>query len=319
MDSRRSPPVRLYDTAPIRLQKGILPGLEADPDTWLTFDEVKSNLAEYIKNIKRKPGRMRMDVEVSDSFFETAMYQIVRKDREKYVNKEMWLISENDTNYENLTKEKASYSFESTYRETSSFTLTTSKGHTLSLQAKAGGGFMGMNMGLTGGASYQKMKTAGEGQSHMDMKKSKVEIKVPPKTGVTVKELVYTTRWTAECHLYLLLCTCIKKPKVFDGLKSKDKDEFKSNDESEDTRIKYTIQGGKEGGDIKVSDLVKVRYLEDQPWTSKIGDKICIKVKSPCTFTKTERALETSYWQSSAQRWNRLMQSKPRPPVPQRN
>ena len=129
------------------------------------------------------------------------------------------------------------------------------------------------------------MKTAGQGQSHMDTKKSKVEVKVPPKTGVTVKELVYTTRWTAECHLYLLLCTCIKKPTVFDGLKSKDKDEFMRNDESEDTRIKYTIRG-KECGDIKVSDLLKVQYLERQPWISKIGDKICIKVKSPCTFKK---------------------------------
>ena len=280
----------------------------SEGDAWIPFSQAKDELATIITKITGKR------VIVSDSFFTTANYQIVRKDRDK--DKRQWLLSEQDTRYENFASKEANYTFRSSFEQTSSLTLSISKGKGFKIGAAAGGGFGGMNMGLNCGAQFNKSRSAGEGQSHSETKHLIVEIPVPSKAAVIVKELVYTTECTAGCHFYLPLG--IKKATFTENLKSvlkgKDKgkskgfeDELKKKDESEGT-IKYTTSGKEE--EMKVSDLLEVPDLEKKPWVCRLGDTICMRLSSECTFTKTEHTLETVYQKSDSERQKRIMKGK---------
>ena len=281
-------------------------------DEWLDFDGAKDELTKCIESV-----RQETIVKVHEDFFETARYQIVRKDRDEHQQKKKWLISEQDTCYENFTPKEATYTFQNSFKQTSSVTLTISKGHTFSIGAAAGGGYGGMNVGLTGGAEYSKSRSTGEGESHTETKHLTVAIQVPPDTVAKVKELVYQTECSTTCQLYLLLgiprATFLEKfknpfkgktkPKVKDAL-------LKKKDEIEDV-IKFATRDGKDS-EIKVSALLADldRYLERQPWVTKLGDTICIKLSTQCIFTKTEHALETFFQKSDPERRKRIILGK---------
>ena len=283
--------------------------LHPSRDEWLDFDGAKLELEKCIASVTRQ-----MTVKVHEDFFETARYQIVRKDRDEHQQKKKWLIFEQDTCYENFTPKEATYTFQTSFKQTSSVTLTNSKGHTFSIGAAAGGGYGEMNVGLTGGAEYSKSRSIGEGESQTETKHLTVAIQVPPDTIARVNELVYQTECSATCQLYLLLgipkATFLEKiENTFKGkTKPKVKDELKHKDEIESV-IKFARRDGKDE-EIKVSALLAKLDLENRPWVTKLGDTICIKLSTQCIFTKTEHALETFFQKSDPERKKRIVLGK---------
>ena len=228
-------------------------------------------------------GLDKNEVKIDEKFLREAQYKIVSKGRYKYTVGGRWLISEEDSRYENMSTPKAKYTHRSRYDQHSSVSFKTSKGNKIGISAGLGGSAMGTNVGLGINYEHNRNKEDGQNKTRVESKESIVEIEVPINTAVVVKELVYRVEKTAECTLELEL--------------------------NEDDQISYTYT--KQKGE-SMSDKAKIKDL----WTKNLSlcswarreDKLVIcTFTSKCCFYTTEHRMETIRLESDEYRCKRII------------
>ena len=228
-------------------------------------------------------GLDKNEVKIDEKFLREAQYKIVSKGRYKYTVGGRWLISEEDSRYENMSTPKAKYTHRSRYDQHSSVSFKTSKGNKIGISAGLGGSAMGTNVGLGINYEHNRNKEDGQNKTRVESKESIVEIEVPINTAVVVKELVYRVEKTAECTLELEL--------------------------NEDDEISYTYT--KEKGE-SMSDKAKIKYLWKKilshcSWARREDNLVICTFTSKCCFYTTEHRMETIRLESDENRCKRII------------
>ena len=143
-----------------------------------------------------------LTVVLADDFFVKANIRIIRKDRNRPIERS--LISERDTSQENFTGETTKFHFKTSFEETTSVSLATSQGFSANIGGGLSGG-VGASLGLSSGLEYSRSKSFGQDKSRAQNKELTAEVDVKKHTKVTVKELTYEVQWAAVCDLELML------------------------------------------------------------------------------------------------------------------
>ena len=261
-------------------------------EIYLSYDELKKLLEQSIAATLKKGG-----VELDEDFFEVVDYHVVRKARD--TTEERSLVSEKNTRFENhnANGEISEYRFSSSYEESSSFTLTTSKGYSIGIGGDLGVGFMGGSAGVNTGYQYSRQRGRSEEKGRTNTKELCLSGSLQPHTVVTVKELMYEVRENAQCNLVLMV--------------------------GDRTNIPFNYEKNGEKGSVEMKKLFERGKISSYSRAFEhVGKTVTMNLAGPCTYRSTERALEVSTAPSDEERTVRIQQhavvpcsTAPLPPI----
>lgn len=117
----------------------------------------------------------------------------------------MWLISEEDVRYENMSTETAKFTHTCQYDQQNSFSLQTSKGHKIGISGGLGVSAFGNGAGVGTNYVHSRAKANQQDGSQGKSNISTVEVIVELDTAIVVKELIYEVEKSAHCTLELVL------------------------------------------------------------------------------------------------------------------
>ena len=190
----------------------------------------------------------------------------------RYKEKRRWIISEQDTRYENVHCDDAHFTHTSQYDQKTSTSVQISKGHKFSIGAGLGGSGCGASIMVTPSYEYSWGKDLTTVQEKGESKTSSVDITVSRGTAVVVKEVVYNVEKTGSSKFNLILRRNEKIP-------------YLCNNESKTAKIKTLWE-------THLSKLTDSRFN----WRESVEDGkpvlVCPFVADCCCFT-TERSMET--------------------------
>ena len=143
----------------------------------------------------------------------------------------------------------------------SSFTVQTSKGHTIGISGGPGFSAFGKNAALSGSYTYSRCKTHQQNEGQGASQSSTVEVTVGKGEAIIVKEMLFEVEKQADCTLELVL--------------------------EEGQKIEFRK---------KKTDKVEVSTedFKDFKWARKEGNLIICSLIDKCTFYKTERKVISS-------------------------
>ena len=163
-----------------------------------TFKEIMESIQKCIQSIERKPVQVNLDELLGKTIHVVFM-------KERYKENKRWLVFEEDTRYENIYGPPAKYTHTCQYDQETSVSLQISKGHKIGIGAGFGGNIFGGNVGFNTGYEYSKRKSEHNSHGRGKSKISSVEIIVPEKKAIIVKELIYKVEKRAMCEVELIL------------------------------------------------------------------------------------------------------------------
>lgn len=240
-------------------------------------------LLDLIKTLIHVHANVRKEtIKLDHKFLKEAHYQIVCKERYQYTCQGRWLISEEDTRYENMSTTTAKFTHTCQYDQNSSVSLQISKGHTIGISGGLGASGFGGNAGGSASYQYSRSHTDEQNRGQGKSKISTVEVEVPQNTAIVVKELTYKVEKTADCTIELVL----KKGQT----------------------IPYTRSDKNKPHSIEVETLWK-KGLKDCKWARKDDDLIYCTFTSKCRFYTTEHRMETIRLDSDLDRSRRIVEA----------
>ena len=190
----------------------------------------------------------------------------------RYKEKRRWIISEQDTRYENVHGDDAHYTHTSQYDQKTSTSVQISKGHKIGIGAGLGGSGYGASIMVTPSYEYSWGKDHSTVQEKGESKTSSVDITVRRGTAVVVKEVVYNVEKTGSSMFNLILRKDEKIP-------------YHYHDESKSVKVNTLWEN-------HLSKLTDSRFN----WRESVEDRkpvlICPFVATCCCFT-TEHSMET--------------------------
>ena len=249
------------------------------PKTDGTVKEDKDTVEELLQNAISAVENKRKNVEVSREFVRAnTSFQEKLRDEVDYRQKR-YIIYERNTLHRNATKSKDTYRFRSSFEESRSIALTTSEGYTLGVGGGIGVGYMGTQVGINTGFKFNRSKSFFSDDSTTKTKHQEIEVKVPSRKTVEIKELTYCVPKSCVCKLQF-------------SLKSGDS-------------VPYYYQESEIGipkhGETKVSRLIgKLESQLKQPRNSSYkcirrGQTSALTFKSKCQFDVLEHSIETRF------------------------
>ena len=183
----------------------------------------------------------------------------------RYKEKRRWIISEQDTRYENVHCDDAHYTHTSQYDQKTSTSVQISKAHKFSIGAGLGGSGYGASIMVTPSYEYSWGKDLSTVQEKGESKTSSVDITVSRGTAVVVKEVVYNVEKTGSSKFNLIL-------------RRKEKIPYLCNNESKTAKIKTLWE-------THLSKLTDSRFN----WRESVEDGkpvlVCPFVADCCCFT----------------------------------
>lgn len=141
----------------------------------------------------------------------------------RYKEKRRWIISEQDTRYENVHGDDAHYTHTCQYDQKTSTSVQISKGHKIGIGAGLGGSGYGASVMVTPSYEYSWGKDHSTVQEKGKSKTSSVDITVHRGTAVVVKEVVYNVEKTGSSMFNLILRMDEKIPYHCDNESTKPK------------------------------------------------------------------------------------------------
>jgi hypothetical protein len=123
----------------------------------------------------------------------------------RYKETSRWIVSEQDTRYENVHGDDAHYTHTCQYDQKISTSVHISKGHKFGIGAGLGGSGYGASVMVTPSYEYSWGKDHSTIQEKGESKTSSVDITVHPGTAVVVKEVVYNVEKTGSSKFNLIL------------------------------------------------------------------------------------------------------------------
>ena len=189
----------------------------------------------------------------------------------RYKEKRRWIISEQDTRYENVHGDDAHYTHTSQYDQKTSTSVQISKGHKIGIGAGLGGSGYGASVMVTPSYEYSWGKDLSTVQEKGESKTSSVDITVHRGTAVVVKEVVYNVEKTGSSKFNLILRKDEKIP-------------YLCNNEPKTVKIKTLWE----------NHLIELR--DSRFWRESVEDGkpvlICPFIADCCCLT-TEHSMET--------------------------
>ena len=147
------------------------------------WDDVYAAIKESIK----KTNNVKEEIEPD---LTEAEYEIISMNRcEEGLEK--WMMSEEDTIYENVSDDTATYRYTCSYDQNTSIKLQTARNHSINLGLGLGGGGSGVNAGGSFGYGYNRSTTRGNFSDQGESKQSSVEFQIKMNQAVVVKEVTY--------------------------------------------------------------------------------------------------------------------------------
>ena len=260
--------------SPLPPSKRFCPNLQPDPNICLAGDNTASYetlLQAFIQCIGKEGA------EIDYNTLTEEHYRIVCKERYKYTPMGRWLISEEDSRYENMSTKTAKYTHTSRYDKSGSVSMNTTKGYKIAIGGGLAANAMGGNAGANTSFQYNKSTCSGHRKSTVESKKSTIEIEVPKDTAIIVKELVYLVEKTADCTVELVL-------------ENKDK-------------ICYTHKNASH--QIEAKKLWK--GLEGKKWARREDGLVICTFAGQCSFYTTEHRMETIRLESDQARCKEII------------
>ena len=192
----------------------------------------------------------------------------------RYKEKRRWIISEQDTRYENVHGDDAHYTHTCQYDQKTSTSVRISKGHKVGIGAGLGGSGYGASVMVTPSYEYSWGKDHSTAQEKGESKTSSVDITLREGTAVVVKEVVYNVEKTGNSKFNLILRKDEKIPYLCDN-------EWKT------AKVKTLWE----------THLSKLQLTDSRfNWRESVEDGkpvlVCPFVADCCCFT-TERSMET--------------------------
>ena len=208
----------------------------------------------------------------------------------RYKEKRRWIISEQDTRYENINVhgDDAHYTHTSQYYQKTLTSVQISKGHKFGIGAGLGGSGYGASVMVTPSYEYSWGKDLSTVQEKGESKTSSVDIIVRRGTAVVVKEVVYNVEKTGSSKFNFILRKDEKIP-------------YLCNNESKTAKTKTLWE-------THLSKLTDSRFN----WRESVEDGkpvlVCPFVADCCCFT-TERSMETIKQVCDPERTQRILRN----------
>ena len=228
----------------------------------LQYEDLKQLLEESVAAAVDKTG-----VVLNEDFFETVGYKIVEKKRE--IPQKRWLLSEESTRYENFSTVDTQYSFKSSYGQTRSFGIQSTKGYSIGIGSNLKAGFMGGEAGVNASLQYNKQMATSVNESQAETKELSLQGTVRPGHYAIVKESRHNAQYSAECDLNLKVQVNAKVPFMY-----RDIDGTEMVDSS-----------------VEISKLFKKGGL-NHPCIERVQNNVIIKLRTVCIFNDIEHTLD---------------------------
>ena len=226
------------------------------------YDTLKSDLEEVIKSTVREGDIVELD----EDFFATVEYKVKRMTGVAGLTDgdEQQLISEDETRFENVSKDVRgqNFTFTSSYQDNSTLSLIRKSGWSVGIGSKLGGGAMGATAEVNATGSYGRSKTKTSASEHGETKTLQFSGRVDAGSVVTVKELTYNTTRKRECDIELIV--------------------------TKDSEIPYFKN--EEEKKIKVTKSL-MKKLEEKKGIKKNGNNLVINLSGSFVFKKVTRNL----------------------------
>ena len=152
-------------------------------DSCGNWNDVYTAIKDSIKQAKDEKDEVEPDLTEAE-------YEIISMSRSEG-RPEKWLMSEEDTIYENVSNNSATYTHTCTYDQNVSVSFQTTSNHSVSVGLGLGGGGGGANATGSVGYGYNRSTAHGNSKDQGESKQSSVQFEVKSKQAVVVKELAY--------------------------------------------------------------------------------------------------------------------------------
>lgn len=181
--------------------------MESEP---LNYRDLKTLLEIVTVEEKGKKGILN-----DESFFSDIGYEIISKSRDRKDEKK-FLLTEQDTIYENFTKECIhTFTFVSTFEKSQSLCVTSTKGHSVEIGSNLGATFMGATAGVSGKYNYSKQKGKMDAKGQVEKKELHLRGEIEPSQQAIVKELTHEVQKSAEYELLLKIEANYEVPFIY--------------------------------------------------------------------------------------------------------
>ena len=230
-------------------------------EVYQDYDDLKQQLEHSIAATEK-----RKEVELDSDFLEEVDYHTVIVRKTTTPKEQRSLVSEQNTQFKNSgSKSKGEYKFANSYEESSSLSMTSTKGYSISIGSKLGASYMGGSAGVNAGYQYSKNKGSNENKGDKKRKELCLTGSVDPKRVVIVKEQVYEVQETAKCEVVLTM--------------------------SDKAKIPYTYDDESKSGSVEMKKLFKKGKFASEA-IKRVGNNVTMNITGSCTFSKIEHVLE---------------------------
>ena len=179
-------------------------------EKYLEEEQMMTQLSKCLEYFKEDRGRTTFNREsmsiVLDWDSIKDCLRIISKNRDILTWKPMRkLLSERDTWYENVTNKDTTYTFKSSFEESQSVTVGKKSRFTVQGGVKVSGNIPFTDVGATADASYSKQQSKGTKTGTTRIREQTVNVAVPAKSAVCIKQLLYEVEHEQMCVVQVTL------------------------------------------------------------------------------------------------------------------